>query len=68
MDQCAACLKDPAVAERVRGDMELGRAAGVDRTPVFFLNGRRITDVSNLASAVEAEFGLESGGSTTATN
>ncbi|MGB0590553.1 MAG: vitamin K epoxide reductase family protein [Myxococcota bacterium] len=37
-----ACMNDPATLERVKADAELGIKAGVDGTPTFLLNGRRV--------------------------
>ncbi|MCS6951232.1 MAG: thioredoxin domain-containing protein [Bryobacterales bacterium] len=52
----AACLKDPAAAERVRRDIKLGRKAGVSGTPTFFVNGRRVSDFTQLEAAIEEAF------------
>src|SRR5256885_418449 len=35
-------MRDPALAERVRGDALSGLHSGVQGTPPFFLNGRRL--------------------------
>ena len=32
-------VADPATLERVRSDLDDGRALGVDRTPTFFVDG-----------------------------
>lgn len=37
-----ACLADPAVAARVRADFEAGQKVGVDSTPTFFVNGKKV--------------------------
>ncbi len=37
-----ACLDDPATAARVTQDAKLGIEAGVEGTPTFLLNGRRV--------------------------
>ncbi len=34
-----------AIKDRVQRDVIAGEAAGVDRTPLFFLNGERVTDL-----------------------
>jgi protein-disulfide isomerase/uncharacterized membrane protein/rhodanese-related sulfurtransferase len=38
----SACLEDPAVTARIRQDIADGLALGVQATPTFFLNGKRI--------------------------
>ena len=42
MDQYDRDVVSPAVAERVEGDFDDGRAAGVTGTPTFFLNGEKL--------------------------
>ena len=44
MDRAAfdRCMSDPATLERVKADAELGIQAGVDGTPTFLINGRRV--------------------------
>lgn len=37
-----AALTQPAIAERIREDVELGHALGVRATPAVFLDGRRV--------------------------
>ncbi|MGE0481286.1 MAG: thioredoxin domain-containing protein [Phycisphaerae bacterium] len=37
-----AALTQPAIAERIREDIELGQALGVRATPAVFLDGRRV--------------------------
>ncbi|MCG5468284.1 DsbA family protein [Micromonospora sp. LAH09] len=50
-------LDDPATATRVAKDKADGVAAGVQGTPTFFLNGRRLTDLrgqDDLVAAIDA--------------
>jgi protein-disulfide isomerase len=41
-DAFHTCMNDPATAARVTADAELGVQVGVDGTPTFLLNGRRV--------------------------
>ncbi|MGB8770936.1 MAG: thioredoxin domain-containing protein [Candidatus Korobacteraceae bacterium] len=41
-DAIAACAAKPETAKRVMDSMALGRKLGIDSTPTFFINGRRI--------------------------
>jgi protein-disulfide isomerase len=41
-DAFHACMSDPATVERVTADAELGISVGVDGTPTFLVNGRRV--------------------------
>lgn len=36
------CLSSPAAAAKVAADIAVGAAAGVESTPTFFINGRRV--------------------------
>ncbi|MEV1321518.1 thioredoxin domain-containing protein [Micromonospora arborensis] len=50
-------LDDPATATRVAKDKADGAAAGVQGTPTFFLNGRKLTDLrgqDDLVAAIDA--------------
>ncbi|MFI6235936.1 DsbA family protein [Micromonospora sp. NPDC050784] len=50
-------LDDPATATRVAKDKADGTAAGVQGTPTFFLNGRKLTDLrgqDDLVAAIDA--------------
>ena len=38
----AECRKDPAIAELIRLDMEEGDMRGLQSTPTFFVNGKRL--------------------------
>ncbi|QTC90039.1 DsbA family protein [Brevundimonas goettingensis] len=55
-DEMKACFQDPATAARIDAEIAGASAAGVDGTPTFFVNGRRIADPSldSLAAAVDA--------------
>jgi protein-disulfide isomerase len=44
--QIEACAVTPAVQAALNRDLESAEAAGVDSTPSFFVNGRRVTDRS----------------------
>jgi protein-disulfide isomerase len=44
--QIDACLADPATLERLRTSMTGATAAGVQGTPTFFVNGRRVANSS----------------------
>lgn len=52
-----ADVADAAVLERVQSDFEDGMALGVDSTPTFFLNDRKVTlsSFEDLRAAIEAE-------------
>jgi protein-disulfide isomerase len=41
-----ACLADPATLEGLRASIAGATAAGVAGTPTFFVNGRRVADIS----------------------
>lgn len=47
-DQFTACMKDATTADRVRRDIEIARAAGVDGTPALFVNGDRLAGPEEL--------------------
>lgn len=53
--EMVACVQDPATLAALRADTAAAHAAGVDGTPAFFVNGRRIQDHSleGLAAAIE---------------
>src|SRR5262249_30996649 len=44
MDRFRADLADPSTRDRIVRDVELGIRLGIDGTPGFILDGRRITD------------------------
>lgn len=44
--QIDACLADPATLEGLRASITGATAAGVEGTPAFFVNGRRVADIS----------------------
>ena len=47
-DDAAACTLTAAPKAEVRAAMELGRAMGVNGTPMLFINGRKIAGVTQL--------------------
>lgn len=53
--EVAACVAEPATLAALRADVAAAQAAGVDGTPAFFVNGRRVQDHSleGLAAAIE---------------
>lgn len=53
--QIEACLADPATGETLQKDIEAAVAAGVDSTPAFFVNGKRVADhsVETLSAAID---------------
>lgn len=44
--QIQACAPTPAVRASINRDIDSAHAAGVNATPAFFVNGRRVTDRS----------------------
>ncbi len=44
----AACVAQPATAERVRESIQLGNAVHVTGTPTLFINGRKIANVGGV--------------------
>lgn len=59
LDRFRAALSDEAILEEVEADKLEGQEAGVDRTPTFFVNGKRyygpLTEVE-LADRIDEEF------------
>jgi len=53
--QIDACLADPQTQKALQEDVESAIAAGVDGTPTFFVNGRRMADHSleTLSAAID---------------
>lgn len=53
--QIEACLADPATLNSLRAGIEAANAAGVNSTPTFFVNGRRVDDNSleGLSAAIQ---------------
>ena len=49
------CLEDPATLQNIRSGIAGAQAAGVNGTPSFFVNGRRIADTSleGLSAAIQ---------------
>ena len=54
-----ACVRDPATLAAIRNSMNGGIAAGVTKTPTFFVNGQITTDGSleTLGAAIDAASG-----------
>ena len=54
-----ACVRDPATLAAIRNSMNGGIAAGVTKTPTFFVNGKITTDGSleTLGAAIDAASG-----------
>jgi protein-disulfide isomerase len=44
--QIEACVSTPATGNAINRDIDRANAAGVNTTPAFFVNGRRVTDRS----------------------
>jgi len=42
--QIEACVSTPATGNAINRDIDSAQAAGVNTTPAFFVNGRRVTD------------------------
>lgn len=55
-DEIVACTGLPATAAAIDRDIDSATAAGVDSTPSFFVNGRRVMDrsVEGLGAAIRA--------------
>ena len=53
--QIEACLADPATGQALEHSIEAAVAAGVEGTPTFFVNGKRIIDHSleSLSAAID---------------
>lgn len=53
--QIEACLSDPATLNALRAGIGAANAAGVNSTPTFFVNGRRVDDNSleGLSAAIQ---------------
>jgi protein-disulfide isomerase len=54
-----ACVRDPATLAAIRNSMNGGIAAGVTKTPTFFVNGKITTDgtLETLGAAIDAASG-----------
>jgi len=46
-DAVAACVAKPETEKRIRETMALGERVGVNSTPTFFINGRRLVGFGN---------------------
>ena len=46
--KAAACASSPDTAKQIRESQELGRTVGVSGTPTVFMNGRKISGITNL--------------------
>jgi protein-disulfide isomerase len=55
-EQIDACVQDPATLAAIRDAMNGGIAAGVTKTPTFFVNGKVTTDgtLETLGAAIDA--------------
>jgi protein-disulfide isomerase len=55
-DQIKACFADPATQAAITADIEGATAAGVNSTPTFFVNGRKVADPTLVAlgAAIDA--------------
>lgn len=54
----AACLKDPAQQAEVMKDQQVGQTIGVNGTPAYFVNGRRISggvDLNEFSKIIDEE-------------
>ncbi len=58
-DEINACVQDPATIAAIREAMTGGIAAGVTKTPTFFVNGKVVADGSleTLGAAIDAASG-----------
>ena len=58
-DEMKACFEDPATQARINAEIEGATTAGVEGTPTFFVNGRKIADPSlaGLSAAIDAAHG-----------
>ncbi len=58
-DEMKACFQDPATEARINAEIAGAAAAGVEGTPTFFVNGRKIADPSldSLGAAIDAAHG-----------
>lgn len=52
MEECRQCLASADATERVRHDISTAQAAGVDGTPTYFVNNRRVRGASELERTV----------------
>ncbi|MGD1157571.1 MAG: thioredoxin domain-containing protein [Terriglobia bacterium] len=52
MEAFRLCLASRAATEKVREDIDTGQAAGVDGTPAYFVNNRRVHTASELERTV----------------
>lgn len=58
LEKFKTCLKDPAQQAEVLRDQQKGQEIGVQGTPAYFINGRRISggvDVAELSRLIEEE-------------
>jgi protein-disulfide isomerase len=58
-EQIDACVQDPATLAAIRNSMNGGIAAGVTKTPTFFVNGKITTDgtLETLGAAIDEASG-----------
>ena len=50
MNAWAACMKDPATADKVKADSKVGGDAGVSGTPALFVNGRKLVGAQSVGA------------------
>lgn len=58
MDQWTTCKNSADIVNKIRDDVALGNKLGVDSTPTFFINGKKVLgrrDYETLRSLVETE-------------
>jgi protein-disulfide isomerase len=55
-DEIKACFADPATSAQINAEIQGATAAGVEGTPTFFVNGRKMADPSlaSLGAAIDA--------------
>lgn len=46
--QLATCAATPAITQRIQQSIELGKLVGVNSTPTLFINGRKLTGISDI--------------------
>ena len=53
------CMIDPVTEERIDADIKMGLGLGVQGTPAFFVNGKKIDSAAGLESAIKFESSVE---------
>jgi protein-disulfide isomerase len=59
LDAFQKCVTSAEAREEVRQDIEVAREAGVDGTPAYFVNNRRVRNVLELENAIERALALK---------